>query len=97
MTNGITALVNAVAVSENYPVLQANRQYVALTDELAGTQNRIATARGNYIKAIQDFNTAIKTFPGNTFAAMFGFSEKDYYRAGLNSLTTPSLGNGTLP
>jgi len=95
MTNGLVAFVNAVA--ENYPVLQANKQYVALTDELSGTQNRIAVARGNYITAIQGFNTAVKMFPGNVFAGMFGFSEKQYYQATLSSMTTPVLGNGTLP
>jgi LemA protein len=95
MNNGVTALINAVA--ENYPVLQANTQYVALTDELSGTQNRIAVARGRYIEAIQSYDTAIKTFPGNLFAGMFGFSEKEYYQASLEDLQTPSLGNGTLP
>ena len=94
MTNGITALVNAVATNENYPVLQANTQYVALTDELSGTQNRIAVARGRYIETVQDYNTAIKRFPGNILAGMFGFSEKEYYQADLDALETPSLGTG---
>ena len=96
MTNGITALINAVAVSENYPLLQANKQYVALTDELTGTQNRIAVARGRYIEAIQAYNTAIKTFPNNIFAGIFGFKELQYYEA-PSGITTPSLGTGQLP
>lgn len=96
MTNGITALISAVAVSENYPVLQANKQYVALTDELTGTQNRIAVARGRYIEAIQAYNTAIKTFPNNIFAGIFGFTELQYYEA-PSGLTTPDLGTGELP
>ncbi len=95
MNNGISALVSAVA--ENYPVLQANKQYVALTDELAGTQNRIATARGRYIESIQTYNTAIKRFPSNLLAGLYGFGEKDYYQAELNSLETPELGTGQLP
>lgn len=95
MANGLNVLVNAVA--ENYPVLKANTQYVALTDELSGTQNRIAVARGNYIKAIQGFNTAIRSFPGNFFAGLFGFSGKEYYQADLNAVNTPVLGEGTLP
>jgi LemA protein len=95
MTNSIAALVNAVA--ENYPVLQANAQYVALTDELSGTQNRITTARGRYIEAIQSYNTATKVFPGNVFAGMFGFTGKEYYQAQLSAMTTPVLGSGTLP
>ncbi|MEK6820500.1 MAG: LemA family protein [Nanoarchaeota archaeon] len=95
MTNGVTAFINAVA--ENYPVLQANKQYVALTDELAGTQNRISVARGRYIEAIQSFNTAIKKFPANLLAGMFGFSDKDYYKAELSAMETPVLGTGVLP
>jgi LemA protein len=97
MNNGISALINAVATAENYPVLQANKQFVALTDELAGTQNRIAVARGRYIEAIQGFNTAIKSFPGNVFAGMFGFSGKDYYKAEVTALNTTKLGTGQLP
>jgi LemA protein len=93
MNNGITALVNAVA--ENYPTLQANKQYTALTDELAGTQNRITTARGRYIEAIQIFNTAIKRFPSNILAGIFGFSQIDYYKA--ENTETPVLGTGVLP
>lgn len=97
MNNGITALVNAVATAENYPVLQANKQYTALTDELSGTQNRISTSRTRYIESIQKYNTAIKRFPGNILAKLYGFAEKEYYKAELNALETPSLGNGQLP
>lgn len=95
MNNGISALVNAVA--ENYPTLQANKQYVALTDELSGTQNRIANSRREYIEAIQSYNTATKRFPGNIIAGMFGFEEKEYYTAEEGSLDTPELGVGELP
>lgn len=95
MNNGISALVSAVA--EGYPTLQANKQYTALIDELAGTQNRITTARGRYIEAIQVYNTAIMRFPGNVFAGMFGFSQKDYYKADLTAMETPVLGTGVLP
>ena len=97
MNNGITALINAVATAENYPVLQANKQYVALTDELSGTQNRITVARGRYIESIQKYNTAIKKFPGNILASLYRFTSKDYYKAELNSLTTPKIGTGQLP
>lgn len=95
MNNGITALVSAVA--ENYPTLQANKQYVALTDELSGTQNRIANSRREYIEAIQLYNTGIKRFPGNFIAGMFGFESKEYYQAEEGSLTTPQVGTGQLP
>lgn len=95
MNSGISALVSAVA--ESYPTLQANKQYIALTDELAGTQNRITVARGAYIQAIQVFNTAVKRFPANIVAGMFGFSGKEYYQASNGSMQTPTLGTGTLP
>lgn len=95
MTNSVTTFVNAVA--ENYPQLKANTQYVTLTDELSGTQNRITVARGEYIKSVQTYNTKVKTFPTILIARMLGFSEKDYYKADVNSLKTPSLGNSTLP
>ncbi len=96
MSNGVANFMNLIATAENYPVLQANKQYVALTDEISGTQNRITVARGRYIEAIRDYNTAIKTFPGNMFAGMFGFIEKEYYAAEV-PLTTPPLGTGVLP
>ncbi len=94
MNNGVTAFVNAV--QENYPQLQANTQYVALTDELAGTQNRITVARGNYISSIQNYNVATKRFPSNIVAGIFGYGGKDYYKA-ESGTTTPSLGGGQLP
>jgi len=97
MSNGISALVNAVAVSEDYPVLQANKQYVALTDEVSGTQNRITVARGRYIDSIKSFNIAVKSFPSNVLASVFGFSAKEYYQAAESSMTTPKLGTGVLP
>ena len=92
-----TTLTMINAVAENYPTLQANKQYVALTDELSGTQNRITVARGNYITAIQSYNTATKVFPSNILANIFGFSGKEYYQAKEGSMNTPSLGNATLP
>ncbi|MEK6893537.1 MAG: LemA family protein [Nanoarchaeota archaeon] len=95
MNNGISAFVSAVA--ENYPTLQANKQYMALTDELSGTQNRITVARGRYIEDIKSFNIAIKRFPANILAGMFGFTQKEYYQASEGSMTTPKLGDGVLP
>ena len=97
MANGIANLITAVATSENYPVLQANKQFTTLMDELTGTQNRISVARGRYIDAIRAYNVGVKSFPGNLVAGMFGFAEKEYYQASVSALQTPSLGSGTLP
>jgi LemA protein len=82
-------LSRLIAVVENYPTLKADTQYTNLKDELVGAQNRIATARTRYISSIQSFNTAVKIFPGNVFAGLFGFSEKEYYKAQEGALTTP--------
>ena len=97
LQNSINAFVSAVATTENYPVLQANKNYLALQDELTGTQNRLAVARGRYILAIQSYNTAIQSFPGVLFAGMFGFAPKQYYQAAPSEMTTPIIGTGTLP
>ncbi len=96
MNNKINTMLNFVATAENYPQLQANKQYTALVDELSGTQNRITTARGRYIESIQNYNIAVKKFPSNIIASLFGYSGKDYYHAEVGSLGTPKLGNGTL-
>jgi LemA protein len=93
LQNSINAFVRAVATTENYPVLQANKNYVALQDELVGTQNRLANSRRLYIDAIQAYNTAIQRFPGVLFAGMFGFASKQYYQATPSAMTTPIIGN----
>jgi len=96
MNQSMATFVSAVATAEAYPVLQANKQFTALMDEVAGAQNRITTARGRFIEAVQTYNTTIKQIPNNFFAGMFGFTEKDYYKAAA-PLTTPALGDGKLP
>lgn len=96
MNADVVALVRAISTSENYPTLQANKQYTQLMDELAGTANRITVARGEWIKLIKTYNTAIKRFPANILAGIFGFEGKDYYEAPAGT-TTPSLGTGVLP
>lgn len=97
MNSSLANFVSAIATNEAYPQLQANKQYTAIMDEVAGTQNRITTSRGRFIEAIQEYNTTIKVIPNNFFASMFGFGEKDYYKANPSSLITPSLGDGVLP
>ena len=97
MNQSMANFVSAIATNEAYPILQANKQYTALMDEVAGTQNRIATSRGRYIESIQLYNTTIMVIPNNFIAGIVGFSAKDYYKASPESLTTPALGNGTLP
>ncbi len=96
MNQSMATFVSAIATTEAYPTLQANKQYTALMDEVAGTQNRITTARGRYIDAVQSYNVTIKQVPNVFISGMFGFTEKDYYKAAA-PLTTPTLGDGKLP
>jgi LemA protein len=63
------ALGRLLAVSENYPDLKSNQNFLALQSQLEGTENRISVARKDYIAAVQDYNTALRTFPGVIWAS----------------------------
>ncbi len=76
-----TALNNLYVVVENYPDLKASSNFTQLQDELAGTENRIATARRDYNSSVKDYNSTIKKFPTNLIANLFGFDEEDYFEA----------------
>ena len=65
------ALGRLLAVSENYPDLKSNQNFLALQAQLEGTENRIAVARRDYIEAVRAYNTELKTFPGMLWAAVF--------------------------
>ncbi len=79
------------AVTEAYPDLKANEQYIALQDELAGTENRIATARKDYNEAAQIYNKAIRRFPASIAAAIFDFEKADYFEADDSALSVPQV------
>ena len=70
------ALSRLLVVSENYPQLKADANFRDLQAQLEGTENRIAVARNRYIKAIQEYNTTIRSFPSNLTAKFFGYSTK---------------------
>ena len=75
--NALTgALGRLLAVSENYPDLKSNQNFLALQSQLEGTENRIAVARRDYIEAVRVYNTELKTFPGLLWAATFFRSNK---------------------
>lgn len=67
------------AVSENYPQLKANENFLRLQDELSDTENKIQAARRFYNGTVMDLNTRIQTFPSNMIAGMFGFQSMDYF------------------
>ena len=73
------ALGRLMMVVENYPELKANQNFLALQDELAGTENRITVERRRYNDAVKEYNTAVRKFPGNLFARQFGFQKRDAY------------------
>ena len=70
------ALGRLLAVSENYPDLKSNQNFLALQSQLEGTENRIAVARRDYIEAVRAYNTELRTFPGMLWAATFFRSNK---------------------
>lgn len=71
-----SALSRLLAVSENYPQLKSDALFRDLMSQLEGTENRIAVARNRYIKAVQDYNVTVRSFPSNLTAMMFGYKEK---------------------
>lgn len=85
------ALGRLMAISESYPDLKANQNFIALQDELSGTENRIAVARKDFNEAVTDYNMYVKRFPTNMLAAMFGFSSKALFAAEAGSEKAPSV------
>lgn len=85
------ALNNLLVIVENYPDLKASANFAQLADELAGTENRIAVARRDYNAAVESYNAAIRKFPGNLVAGLFGFEKRDYFQASSNAQDVPSV------
>jgi LemA protein len=71
-----SALSKLLVVTENYPQLKSDALFHDLMSQLEGTENRIAVARNRYIKAVQEYNVGIRTFPNNLTASWFGYKEK---------------------
>lgn len=84
-----SALSRLLVVVENYPNLKADQTFRDLTYELAGTENRIATARGRYNDSVRDFNVMIKVFPNSIIASIKGLEEKELFEAVEGSSTPP--------
>jgi len=88
LTNSLNALM---VVVENYPDLKSSQNFIQLSDELAGTENRIATSRRDYNEAVTDYNTTVKKFPTNILANMFGFEKKDYFEVSEGKEEVPEV------
>ena len=89
------ALGRLLAIAEQYPQLKANEQFNRLSDELAGTENRIAVERKRYNDAVQAYNTYIKQLPHNFYAAMFGFKEQKYFEVPVSAQQVPKVDFGS--
>jgi LemA protein len=86
-----SALGRLLAVVENYPQLKSNEQFNRLMDELAGTENRLAVARQRYNEAVQQYNTARRTFPQNLTAKMFSFKDYPFFEAPPEATQVPKV------
>src|SRR5262245_38076048 len=84
-----SALGRLFVVVENYPQLKSNEAFRQLMDELAGTENRLATERMRYNQQVQDFNVMIKRFPTNLYAGALNFREATYYQIADSARAVP--------
>ena len=85
------ALKSLLAVTEAYPDLKANENFMNLQTQLEGTENRITTARMRYTESVKDYNTAIKKFPTVIYAGWFGFSPKPQFKAEEGAQRAPEV------
>lgn len=85
------ALGRLMAISESYPDLKANQNFLALQDELAGTENRIAVSRKDFNESVTDYNMYVKRFPTNLVASMFGFTPKSLFAADAGAEKAPTV------
>lgn len=85
-----------LVLQENYPVLKSNENFLKLQDEVAGTENRIATARKDYNDGVQDYNTTRAQFPTVISAKLFGFKEEPYFKAEEGATQPPKIDSGSL-
>ncbi|MFA5916960.1 MAG: LemA family protein [Candidatus Gracilibacteria bacterium] len=85
------ALSKLLMVTESYPTLKANQGFADLRVTLEGTENRIGTERMRYNEVVNQFNVAIRQFPGNIIASMFGFEKKNLFEADTKAKEAPKV------
>jgi len=85
------ALGRLLAIAEAYPQLKSDANFRQLSDELAGTENRIAVARKDYNDAVQTYNASIRRFPTNIYAGIFGFDSREYFQAAEGANEVPKV------
>ena len=85
------SLSRLLVVMENYPAIKTDQNFRQLTDELSGTENRIAVARKDYNDAVQVFNAKIQSFPAVIYSRILGFGPKEYFKAAAGAEKVPEV------
>lgn len=86
-----TALGKLLAITENYPDLKANQNFLELQSQLEGTENRINVARKDFNDTAKKYNTSLRRFPRNIVASMFGFEKRAYFEAEAGAEKAPKV------
>lgn len=86
-----TALGKLLAITENYPQLKANENFLELQSQLEGTENRINVARKDFNDTAKEYNVAIRRFPKSILASMFGFEKHNYFEAEAGAEKAPKV------
>ena len=86
-----SALGKLLAITENYPDLKANQNFLELQAQLEGPENRIAVARKDFNAAAQQYNVSVRRFPANLVARMFGFGQKPYFESAEGAAAAPQV------
>lgn len=86
-----SALSRLLIVVENYPDLKSDANFMALQDELAGTENRIAVSRLDYNAVVKAYNTHVRSFPAVLYAGLLGFDAADFFEAAPGSTAVPTV------
>lgn len=86
-----TALGKLLAITENYPDLKANQNFIELQSQLEGTENRINVARKDFNDSAKEYNTSLRRFPRNIIASMFGFEKRNYFEAEAGAEKAPMV------
>ena len=86
-----SALNRLIAIAEDYPELKASEQFIALQDELAGTENRISVARQYYNEKVKDYNSTVQKFPTSIVASISGFYPMEYFEADDGAYEVPQV------
>jgi LemA protein len=86
-----SALQRLMVVVERYPELKADQRFADLQTQLEGTENRISVERGRFNESVQNYNTAVRVFPANVMAGIFGFGQKNYFQADTGAEKAPQV------